>query len=254
MRFIYRQPHLKAGVAGFGEDPDIALVVLDDHAVGDIQAEPRALANILRGVETLEDPFPYVVWDARAVVGDLDQNPSVLAGSPDLDASVAVYGVYGVVEQVRPHLVQFACVAADVGEVLLIVADDLDVALLQLVSEHDQGAVQPGVYVDLPGGRLVHVRVHLDRPDQLRDARRPFLDLPQQLTTGHRRPQPAENATEGLIRYPFCEPFEPGRVQPGAGEGGGDLPPLLDAVVLHPHGELILQVAHFQRVEPGRGP
>src|SRR5919112_168973 len=115
------------------------------------------------------------------------------------------------------------------GEVFLVVADDLDVALLQLVTEHDQGAVQPCMHVDFPGGRLVHVRVRLDRPDQLRDARRRTLDLPQQLVTGHCRPQPAENAAERFFRQPFCEPFEPGGVQPGAGECGGDLPPLLDA-------------------------
>src|SRR5215213_2934393 len=92
------------------------------------------------------------------------------------------------------------------GEVFLIVADDLDVALLQLVNEHDQGAVQPCVHVDFLGGRLVHVRVRLDRPDQLRDARRPTLDLPQQLVTGHRRPQPEENAAERFFRYPSASP------------------------------------------------
>ena len=80
-----RQPHLEAGVAGFGEDADVALVVFDDHAVGDVQAEARALADVLGRVEGLEDPLPHVFGDAGAVVGDLDEHPPVLAGGADRD-------------------------------------------------------------------------------------------------------------------------------------------------------------------------
>jgi hypothetical protein len=99
------ETHLKAGIARLGEDTDVALVVLDHYPVGDVEAEPRAFADVFRRVERLEDPIFHLARDAGPVVFDLDQHPAVLSGGTDRDPAVALDGVYGVVEEVRPHLV-----------------------------------------------------------------------------------------------------------------------------------------------------
>src|SRR5215218_1383181 len=60
------------GVAGFGDEPDVTVVLVDHDPVGDVQAKAGALANRLGGEERLEDPVPDVLRDAGAGVANLD--------------------------------------------------------------------------------------------------------------------------------------------------------------------------------------
>src|SRR5690349_19145529 len=73
-RLGQRQVDLEPRVAGPGLDLDVAAVALDDDAVRDVQAEPRALAHRLGREERLEDPLEVLLRDAGAGVADLDQD------------------------------------------------------------------------------------------------------------------------------------------------------------------------------------
>ena len=66
-----------------------------------------------------------------------------------LDADQPALGrcVDGVVDQVRPHLVQLARIRRDLRQIGCVVAFELQALLLQLVSKHHQGAVEAFAHV-----------------------------------------------------------------------------------------------------------
>ena len=95
----------------------IAVMLLDDDPPGQIQAEPGALAERLGGEERREDPVDDVLGDAGSVVADLDPDHVVaLARRAHRQRAVAAHGLDGVVDDVRPHLVEIAWVAQQFGQ------------------------------------------------------------------------------------------------------------------------------------------
>src|SRR5919199_3425655 len=72
-RRVNRQPNLEAGVAWLGDDADIPTVAADDDAVAHVQAEARALTDVLGGEERLEDALFNIFRYAGTVIRDLDQ-------------------------------------------------------------------------------------------------------------------------------------------------------------------------------------
>src|SRR5919106_4007330 len=153
-----RQQHPEAGVAGRGGDPQVAAVALDHDAPADVEAEAGALADRLGGVEGLEDVGQDRLGDARAGVGDLDDQAVAVAAGADGQPALAVHalhGVDGVLDQVGPDLVELAGVGRQQRQRPVVVAHHLD-ARLQLVLEHGQGRLQPLVEVEPLQRAAVH--------------------------------------------------------------------------------------------------
>src|SRR5438128_11683287 len=76
-----------ADLAAHGDAPAEGL----DDAVGDPQAQARALTAALGGEEGLEDVRQHLLGDAAAVVGDLDADAAV--GDQRAEAGVAAVDV-----------------------------------------------------------------------------------------------------------------------------------------------------------------
>src|ERR1039458_1640392 len=84
-----------------------------NDAVGDIEAQPAALAHVLGGEERLEDARLYLGRDAGSVVADLDHDVGAVASRLNSQLAFAVHGIDGVVYQVGPDLVEVAAGGAD---------------------------------------------------------------------------------------------------------------------------------------------
>jgi hypothetical protein len=54
-----RQPDLEPGVTWFGVDPDIAVVAPDHYPVTDVQAQARAVTDVLRSEEGFKNAALY---------------------------------------------------------------------------------------------------------------------------------------------------------------------------------------------------
>src|SRR3954447_7121299 len=91
-RTVDRQADLERRPARTGVDADVAVVLLDDDAPGDVQAQPGALADVLGGEERLEDARAHVLGDARTAVGDLDDGVAAVAARADRQRPRAVTG------------------------------------------------------------------------------------------------------------------------------------------------------------------
>ena len=59
---------------GIGVECDLAAVAFDDDAPGDVEPEPRALADVLRREERLERPLLHVGGHAVTAVDDVDHD------------------------------------------------------------------------------------------------------------------------------------------------------------------------------------
>src|SRR5215211_2639648 len=161
------QPDDEAGVAGLRFDGQVAAVPPDHDPVGDVQAEPGALADRLGGEERFEDALAQLFGDARAGVANLEPHPVAVHGGAYGERAVTVHGLDGVVDQIGPYLVQLAGVDGDLRQRRIEVLDDLDA--FELAGQHHQGALEPEVDVDAFVRRTVHVRVLLGRGQQRRD-------------------------------------------------------------------------------------
>jgi hypothetical protein len=105
-------------------------VASDYYAVAHVQAEASTLAYVLCGEEGLEDTVSDLLGYSWAVVRDLHEQSVTLVGRAQPYAADLVPigdGVYGVVYEVSPDLVELAAVGCDAGQALVIVALDLDV-------------------------------------------------------------------------------------------------------------------------------
>src|ERR1035438_10199523 len=141
------------GVAGFGGEGNGAAVLLGD-ALHDAEAEAGAYADGLGGVEGVEDAGLAFQRDAGAVVGNRNAKVAArLAGRPGVtgrlflpgvDANVAALGdrVDGIVQQVRPDLVEPGALALQGGQVRGEVLFEDDLLLAKLVAEDGQGCVE----------------------------------------------------------------------------------------------------------------
>src|SRR5204863_424828 len=98
---------LESRASGAAVDADLAAVLLDD-ARGDRQAETGPLALRLGREERLEDARGHLRLDPGP--GILNRHLHVTIFHPGLDQDLAppVHGLYRVVDEVGPHLVEFA--------------------------------------------------------------------------------------------------------------------------------------------------
>src|SRR5579859_876004 len=125
VRLLNGNAHLKASVAGNGGDADVATHVLDD-AIDNIESQAGAFADAFGGEEWIEDARHCVRWNARAIVGDFDQDEIVFAGGANGELAVAVHGVGSVINQVGPDLIELTAAGHHFGKIGSVLADDGD--------------------------------------------------------------------------------------------------------------------------------
>ena len=100
----------------------------------------------------VEHARPLLGRDPGPVVPDLDAHAVPLPPGAQREPPAVVHGVDGVVDEVRPDLVQLRAGGLDRRQVGVEVADDLDVLLAQLVPEQRERALEAGLDVHRPGG------------------------------------------------------------------------------------------------------
>src|SRR5829696_8938815 len=145
---------LQDGCARLGVDADRATVALLDDASCDVKTKTRALAHVLCGVERLECAGRYVPWHAGAGVADFNDDVSPVSPGRYSQSAGAVHRVDGVIDEVGPHLVEFAGVGLDPGDDAVVT---YDVDVVELVAEHHQGAFQAVADVDALDRSSVHL-------------------------------------------------------------------------------------------------
>src|SRR5690242_3137962 len=174
---LYGKDDLEPCVPRRGLQSDLAAVAADDDLPGDVKAEAGPLAHFLGGEEWLEDARSYVLGYPGTGVADLDHDAIVPDGSgSNGERAVPVHGAGGVVDEVRPDLVQLTGERGDLREGAVVVTDDLDV-LPELVSEHRQSGVEAFVDIERLERCPVHLRVLLGRGEEPRDASGGIGDL-----------------------------------------------------------------------------
>src|SRR5215211_5613088 len=73
---LHGQANLEAGVTGLGLEADISFVVAGDYAAGDVQTKTGALSDILGREKGFEHVWLHLFGNARAIVGDLHEQPA----------------------------------------------------------------------------------------------------------------------------------------------------------------------------------
>ena len=86
---------------------NIASVLLHD-TLNRVEAESGAFADSLGGKERLEDMRLYLGRNSRSVVGDLNYHTIVLAIRSNLKPALASHSIDGIVDDIRPNLIELA--------------------------------------------------------------------------------------------------------------------------------------------------
>src|SRR5215813_13923623 len=97
-------------VTGAGFKFNLAAMTITDDAVADDQAKTGAGTDGLGGEKWLEHPRLDVRGNSRSVVRDFNYQLVVLQAGADADFAGAFYGVDGVINEIGPHLIEFAAV------------------------------------------------------------------------------------------------------------------------------------------------
>src|SRR5262249_34025748 len=105
--FRQREPHLKTCVAGFRTDLNRAPMLLHNSQCG-VESEACALADCLSSKEGLKDVRLNVGRNSRTIVGDFNHHAIVFAIGSHSKFAFAAHRVDSVVDNVGPHLIQFA--------------------------------------------------------------------------------------------------------------------------------------------------
>src|SRR5690606_6468967 len=151
-----------------GANRDRPAVAVHHDVVHDVKSEAGPRAHVLRGVERLEQAWHHVRWDAGAGVRDLDDDLVRAAVAPYPESPPSSHGVHGVVDEVRPDLVEFPTERLDGGKVRGEVALDLD-TVAEAVLQHDHGVAQALVDVDHLHLVAIEVGIALHRADDAGD-------------------------------------------------------------------------------------
>jgi EmrB/QacA subfamily drug resistance transporter len=165
------QANAQDGAARFRVDRDCAAVPLFDDAPGDIETEPRAFADVLRRIEGFECSGRNLRRHPVAGVGDLDDEVRLVGTGREPQRAAAWHCIDGVVDEVRPDLIELTWVSDDARHAVVVVANHRD-SRAQLVAEHDQRALETVGDVEFLHRGAVELRVRLHRSDQLGDPSR----------------------------------------------------------------------------------
>ncbi len=155
------------------------MVLVGDDVVDGVEAQTGSLSRFLRGEERFEDPVLDGRGNLRPVVLDFHHDALVLEPCAHDDPAVfdvrLVDRICGVVDQVRPHLVEAAAMSGDPGEIGVEGADDCDAGRLRFQDE--QCVVNAPRHVDVLHRGLIEIGVRLESGDELAEPFRSFRDL-----------------------------------------------------------------------------
>src|SRR5580698_8199859 len=102
---LQRQSHLKACSPRLRLKRDLPVMGAYDPVYG-VQAYSRAFADTLGGEERLKQVRLHRVGNPGSVVDNLNQNKIELSGRSNNQFALAAHGVDGIVDDIRPDLVQ----------------------------------------------------------------------------------------------------------------------------------------------------
>ena len=125
-----------------------------NDAVADGQSQAHALAHLLGGEERVEEAAEQMLRDAGAGVLEADEHQVAALGhrGADGEPALALHGLPAVHQQIDEHLLQFALVPQDRGEVRVQLLDQLDTLELEVILHQGDHFFQDGV--DLQGHHL----------------------------------------------------------------------------------------------------
>ena len=173
-----RQPDSKAGFAGARFKFDFTAMTVGHDAVADDQPKTSAGADGFGGEERFEQVRLRLRRNPRPIVNNLNQHLVVFVAGPDTNLAGALDRVYRVINEIGPHLVEFASVGHDARRRAVKGSNQRDV--FQFVAEHGQSALDALVNVHLLHRRLVHVRIGFHSFDQISNPAGALLDLAYQ--------------------------------------------------------------------------
>src|SRR5262245_33362533 len=110
---VYGKPDLEAGFARAGFNFNFTAMTVADDAIANDQSETRAGAYRFGREKRLEHARLDLRGNARAVVHDLYDYLIVLQRSANTDFPFPIYSRDGVVDEIGPHLIEFATVSHD---------------------------------------------------------------------------------------------------------------------------------------------
>src|SRR5262245_34555648 len=112
-------------------------MLLGSDAPGSVEPEAGSLALRVRTEERLANARQGLGRNAAAVVADGDNGLALFAGSLNRDRARAVRRIHGIVQDVRPYLIEAAAQRADRRQAAVIVPDDR--YILKTIGKNDQG-------------------------------------------------------------------------------------------------------------------
>src|SRR5258708_14191102 len=145
---------------------------------------PPPISNSLCCKERLEDVGLHLGRNSWSVIANLNYNATVVAVGSNSQLSFSAHGIDGIVDDVGPHLVEFAPERIHQQRYPLVVAL-YSHSLLQFMVENRERSFQALHDIDALDRGLVHVGVFLYRTDQIGDPRRTTLDFMQQTRHFH---------------------------------------------------------------------
>src|SRR6266581_3755545 len=109
-----------------------------DQSSRDIQPKPCAFAYRLGGEKWIKDAITNLGRNARAIVDNPDYHSVALAIRDQIHAAALTHGVQRIVEQVRPHLIEFTAKSIHRWKVLLDVHAEAHRLALRFRSQHNE--------------------------------------------------------------------------------------------------------------------
>src|SRR5580692_7733753 len=218
-----------------------------DYAAHRFETQPGTLAHTLGGEKRFKDVRLHFGRDTWSIVADFDQYTIKLARRANVQFTLALHGIYGVIDQVGPNLIQFAAARAELRQRTVEIEFDRD-ALLEAVAEHEQGAFETLVDVHFLVGALVHVSVFLDCVDQIGDAAGRVFDLIEKRADGDGGRDASQESGPSLGRKLLVYAVKPGGFAACIDERGREFPCARDAVAQQARRDGLLAVAAFQGI------
>ena len=160
------------------------------------------------------------------------------------DPSGSFNGMYGLVNKVGPHLVQFAAVGHNTGHGAVESPDQGHA--FQLVAQHGQRAFEAFMHIHVLCGRLVHVGIGRDRLDQVGHAASTLVHQFEQRPRVEAGVEPVQRgAVAGRVQL-VGEGAEPFRIKAGGDEVGREFPTPGNPMLIQPAGQGLFAVAAGQ--------
>src|SRR5580698_9466122 len=160
---LQRQSHLKTCSPWLRVKRDFSVMGANDPVYG-VQAYSCTVADAFGGEKWLKEMRLHSVGNAGPIVDNLNENEIELPGGSNDQLALAAHGIDGIVNEIRPDLVQLTSPRQYPGKVGVKLALHFHAAF-QAEFHHGQGAFQTAVNVDFLLRRLVHVGVFFDRSD-----------------------------------------------------------------------------------------